>query len=178
MHLEEKWKKAVKQTEVIRYRISPIETFKVTEIPYIFLAESAVNMGDTVVRRGNVSVHEASIFLPRNYPIFEGFEFEKDLEADKDSIRMFLLLRGISFPSLKYDNVTSQLDIYEGPLEKAAKDFTDRLEREEDVRTGLIVGAEDCWQFSVLIFVGAIVQKSAARDANTLLDDLRQRGHL
>lgn len=178
MNLEEKWTKAVKGTEIIRYRLSPIETFETTDIPYIFLAESAVNVGDTVVRKGTISVHEASILLPRNYPIFEGFNFEQNLEADKDTIRVFLLLRGVSFPSLKYSNVTSKLEIYEGSLEKAAEEFTDRLEREEDVKTGLMVGPEDCWQFSVLIFVGAMVQKSAPLDAKRLLDDLRQRGHL
>jgi hypothetical protein len=175
MNIEESWQKAVRETEIIRYRISSLQTFKVTDIPYILLSKSEVNIDDTVVRKGKVLVHEPSIILPKNYPIFEGFEFENNFSSNQDSITTFLLLRGVSFPSLKYYHQTSTLDIFEGPLEKAIKFYKDQLERKEDVKTGLIVGPCDCWQFSVLIFVCGMVSRSAPQDVIRLLEELKKK---
>ncbi|MBU0700631.1 hypothetical protein KKE26_04980 [bacterium] len=170
MELEQMWGKAVKETEIIRYRISPLQTFKVTDVPYTLLCESIVNPGDTVVRKGHVSVHEPSLLMPPNHPFFEGFGFEENLCVDKDTIRTFLLLRGISFPSLKYNNEINAIDVFEGCIDKAVKHHADRLEREEDVKAGLIVGSDECWQFSVLIFVGGLVTRSASKDMKNLLE--------
>ncbi|MBI4778667.1 hypothetical protein HY792_07100 [Candidatus Desantisbacteria bacterium] len=171
MDLEQMWGKAVKETEIIRYRISPLQTFKVTDVPYILLCESVVNPGDTVVRKGHVSVHEPSLLMPTNHPFFEGFGFEENLCIDKDTLRAFFLLRGVSFPSLKYNNEISVIDVFEGCLDKAVKYHTDQLEKEEDVRAGLIVGNDECWQFSVLIFVGGLVTRSASKDIKKLMKD-------
>ncbi|MDI6786221.1 MAG: hypothetical protein QMD92_05870 [bacterium] len=175
MSLEESWERAVRETEVVRYRISSLQIFKTTEIPYIMLSESQVNVGDTVVRKGNVLVHEPLIILPKNYPIFEGFDFESNYHIDKSILGSFFLLRGITFPSLKYHHKTSNLDVFEGSLEKAVSDFKNQLERNEDVKTGLIVGPSEGWQFSVLIFVCSIVARSANKDVAKLLEDLKKR---
>lgn len=164
MDLEEKWSKALKETEILRSRISYLSTFEPTSIPYIFLAESTVNIGDTVVRRGKILVYRSEIILPENMPQFEGFDFEKDFHVNVDTIKTFFLVRGISFPSLKYEHEFSKLDIYEGSLEKAKKYFKEELERTEDVENGLIVGPGDSWQFSILIYVGLLVIKSIPSD--------------
>ncbi|MDI6736415.1 MAG: hypothetical protein QME42_09550 [bacterium] len=177
MNLEEKWQRAIKETEIVRHRISQLFTFKPTDLPYIFLAESGVNIGDTVVRKGKILVHEASIILPPNFPQFEGFDFEESYHIDKDSFRAFLLLRGVTFPSFKYLNETYSIDIYEGNLEKAVKHFQDELEKAEDVHSGLVVGPDDCWQFSVLFFVLNIVSRSASNDVKRLLKDFREKGN-
>lgn len=173
--LQRIWQKALRETEILRARISALFTFKPTDMPYIFLAPSSVNVGDTVVRKGKVIVYEASLILPRNFPIFEGFEFEQDYHVDADTVRTFLLVRGVSFPSFKYHHQTYNVDIHEGPLEKAIKHYMQELERKEDVHTGLITGPEDCWQFSVLIFVAAMVQRCAPDDIRRLLEELRRR---
>ncbi|MDI6781196.1 MAG: hypothetical protein QME49_03700 [bacterium] len=172
MDLEQMWGKAVKETEIIRYRISPLQTYKVTDVPYILLCESVVNPGDTVVRQGHVSVHEPSLLMPPNHPFFEGFGFEENLCIDKDALRTFLLLRGVSFPSLKYNNEVSAIDVFEGCLDEAVKHHVDQLERKEDVRAGLIVGNDECWQFSVIIFVGGLVMRSASKDIKNLMKDI------
>jgi hypothetical protein len=49
------------------------------------------------------------------------------------------------------------------------------LERREDVHSGLIVGPEDCWQFSVLIFICTQVARSLNSDIKRLLEDFRKR---
>ena len=39
-------------------------------------------------------------------PHFEGFDFEEGMRLNEDLLMSFLLVRGISFPSLKYNNRT------------------------------------------------------------------------
>ena len=176
MDLEQKWEKALAQTEIVRFRVSYLSTFETTTIPYIFLAESTVNLGDTIVRRGRILVHKPAIILPEDMPQFEGFEFEKDYKVNADMVRMFLLVRGISFPSLKYEHEISKLDIYEGALEKAKSYFKQELERTEDIQTGLIIGVEDIWQFSLLIYVGLLIGKSLPSDLKRLWEKFKDKG--
>ena len=47
MNIYELWEKALKHTEIIRPRILPLLTYARTELSYIFLAESVVNMNIT-----------------------------------------------------------------------------------------------------------------------------------
>lgn len=174
-NIEEKWERALKETEIIRSRAHLLSSIGATELPYIFLCESSLNMGDTVVRNGKVMVEKPSLILISNHPQFEGFEFETDYKLNKDTIVNFLLVRGVTFPSFKYTHQTCSIDIYEGQLKKAIEHFNDALQRAEDVHSGLIVGPEDCWQFSVLIFVCSMVTRSASNDIKRLLDDFRKR---
>jgi hypothetical protein len=178
MDIQEAWEKALKNTEIIRSRVKALLTFATTDLPYILLSASSVNLGDTVVRKGKVLVEKPSLILPSNLPQFEGFDFEKELHFNEDTITNFFLVRGVKFPSLKYNNQTYSLDIYEGRLDKAIKHFSDQLQRKEDVHSGLIVGPEDCWQFSLLIFVCSMVVKSADGDIKNILEDLRRKGKL
>ncbi len=175
MNLEESWNKALAQTEIIRFRISYLSTFEATAIPYIFLAESTVNIGDTLVRRGKIIVQKPAIILPEDMPQFDGFDFEKDYQVNADMVRMFLLVRGISFPSLKYEHEISKLDIHEAPLEKAKVYFKEELERVEDVETGLIAGPEDTWQFSLLIYVGLLISKSLPSDLRRIWERFKDK---
>lgn len=175
MDLEEKWNKALAKTEIVKFRISYLSTFETTAIPYIFLAESTVNLGDTVLRQGKILVHNPAIILPEDMPQFEGFEFEKDYQVNADMVRMFLLIRGISFPSLKYEHELSKLDIYEGSLKKAKAYFKQKLQRSEDVQTGLIIGPEEVWQFSLFIYVGLLIGKSFPSDLRRLWEKFKDK---
>lgn len=170
MDMHKSWQKALKNTEIQRTRVRHLDTFTHTEIPYLFLAESTLNIGDTVIRRGRVLVERPSIVLPGNPPQLEGFDFEEELHVNSNDVIDFLLIRGVRFPSLKYNNMISTVDIYEGSLKKAIEHYKDKLQRVEDVHTGLVIGPEDCWQFSVLIFIGSIVSRSAESDIRRLFD--------
>jgi hypothetical protein len=70
------------------------------------------------------------------------------------------------------------VDIYEGGLKKAIEQNLEKLQRQEDVLTGLITGSEECWQFSVLIFICTQVARSAQTDVKKLLEELKRRGRL
>lgn len=172
MDLQELWTKALKETEIIRSRATELATFETTALPYIFLAESSINAGDTVVRKGHVLVERPSLILPSAQ--FQGFAFEDAVRASEDAIMNFLLLRGIRFPSLRYRHELSSLDVREGSLQDAITQFTDSLTRAEDIQTGLVAGPEEAWPFSILILVGACISRSAEGDVRRLLEEWRK----
>ena len=173
--LYELWDKARKQTEIRRLRLQDLATFEATAVSYLFLAESSVNPGDTVVRKGQVLIERPSIVLPNFSPQFEGFDFESELHVSDDAVATFLLVRGIQFPSLKYRHQVSSLDIFEDSLQKAIDHFNQQLTAAEDIKTGLVIGPEEAWQFSILLLVGALVVRSAEGDLRRILEEWRKR---
>jgi hypothetical protein len=175
MNIIDRWEKAYKNTEIIRPRVKPLLTFATTEMPYIFLAESAVNIGDTIVRKGKVYAEKPSIIMPENLPHFEGFKFEEELDTSESMVTNFLLVRGIRFPSYKYNNKVESLDVFEGRLKKAEDKYRGRLQKKEDVHTGLIMGPEDAWQFSVLIYICTMAARSAEGDIKNMLDEIDRK---
>ena len=176
MSIQKTWEKALRNTEIARARVQELSSFADTQIPYIVLSESSVNIGDTVVRKGAVAVRQPAIYLPPNIPQFEGFEFDSSEGSGGDDVMNFLLVRGVTLPSLKYDNKTSSLGMYEGGLGAATTHYLEYLQRREDVATGLVIGPDDCWQFSVLIFVCSQVAKNAAADIRRLMDQYKKKG--
>lgn len=174
MSLENKWEKALNNTEIKRQRLQSLHTFKTTELHYILLGESTVNLGDTVVRKGKISVDKPMLVLPHNYPQFKGFDFKQGMETNSEDVRTFLLMRGIKFPSLEYNNELYSLDIIEKPLQETLKEYLNKLERKEDVKTGLLAGPEDCWQFSLIIYVATLIVKSTGPDMKNIIEKIRR----
>ena len=175
MDIQALWDKARKDTEILRLRMQDLSTFESTTVPYLFLAESSLNPGDTVVRRGQVVLQRPSIILPNFSPQFEGFNVETDVPFSDEAVATFLLVRGIQFPSLKYRHQLSSLDVIEGSLRNAIAQTTQQLTMAEDVKTGLVVGPEDAWQFSILLLIGALVVRSAEGDLRRILEEWRRR---
>lgn len=175
MDIQELWDKARQRTEILRIQLQDLSTFEATVVPYIFLAESSVNQGDTVVRKGQVLIEHPAIVLPNFSPQLEGFDFDPALHVTGDSVATFLLIRGIRFPSLKYRHQLSALDLVEQSLQQTLDQFTRQLTMAEDIRTGLVVGPEDAWQFSVLLLVGALVVRSADGDLRRIIEAWRKR---
>ena len=175
MDIQELWERALKRTEILRMRLHDLATFEATIVPYIFLTESALNQGDTVVRKGQVVIERPSIVLPSLSPHFEGFEFEPEWHLSEDALTTFFLMRGIQFPSLKYRHQLSSLDVIERSLREMIEDFTAQLTMSEDIKTGLVIGPEDTWQFSILMLVGALVVRSAPGDLRRIFEEWKKR---
>ncbi|MCR4336225.1 MAG: hypothetical protein NUV91_00240 [Candidatus Omnitrophica bacterium] len=175
MDIQKAWERALKQTEIVRSRVQLLKTFQETPVPYILLAESSINHGDTVVRKGEVILERPSLILPPNLPQFQGFEFDEQNKTDQDAFINFLLVRGVHFPSLRYNNQTYALDVFEGGLDKAIRYYSEQQQQSEDVLTGLIAGPEDCWQFSLLIYICSQIVKNANHDIRRLLDEYRRK---
>jgi hypothetical protein len=170
--MHEAWEKALATTRVIRGRVQPLATHETTRLPYIYLSESSVNRGDTVVRRGEVLVERPSIVLPSGIPQFEGFDFEEKMGLNEDFLKTFFLVRGVSFPSMKYRNLCS-LEVFEGTLAAAIERHSAELARAENTATGLVAGRDDLWPLGVLIFVAGQAIRSAPGDLRRLSDDYR-----
>jgi hypothetical protein len=170
MDIEQLWEKAQRKTEVVRGRVKGLATFESTKVPYIFLAESSVNEGCVVVRKGKVLMEKPLILLPEDLPQFDGFDFEKEMNIGDGALQMFFLLRGIRFPSLKFNNSLDKIDLYEGSLSACAGKYKKELEKKENVNTALILGPEECWQFSLLIYMGVLAGRSAKNDILNLMD--------
>lgn len=174
MNIEELWEKARKGTEIVRGRVRGLQTFESTNVPYVFLAESCVNLGHTVVRKGRIMVEKPLILLPEDLPQFEGFDFEEDLDIPDRTLQTFFLMRGIRFPSLKYNNTVDTLDLDESSLAKTVEKYKKELEQKENVCTALILGPEDSWQFSILIYVVSLVGRCAQNDLIRILDKYKR----
>lgn len=175
MNIQDAWEKALKTTEIIRARMHPLNTFEATHLPYIFVAPSQINSGDSVVRTGEVTVEKPSIVLPFNLPQFSGFQIEEEHSIQEEMFKNFLLVRGVNFPSMKFNNKTGSIDVFEGRLPKAIEHHHNRLQRDEETHTSLITGSEDVWQFAVMILVCGQVSKSAEGDIKKLFDDYYRR---
>ena len=169
MDMQEHWDRAIKETEIVRSRVLPLSNVQATRLPYRFLAESSLNQGDTVVRTGQVLVTKPWIALPGHSPHLEGFSMDEREPVDPDFLVNFLLVRGISFPSLRYRHELSTLELREGSLAEAVAHYRRQLEEREDVACGLLIGPEDLWQWSVLLFVATLIGRSAGDDLRRLL---------
>ena len=177
MDLQELWDKALKQTEILRVRLQDLATFDATKVPYIFLAESSLNHGDTIVRKGQVLIERPAIILPNFSPQFEGFDFDPAAHFNEQALSTFLLVRGVQFPSLKYRHQLSSLDVIEHSLQQTIEQCKTQLTVAEDIQTGLVVGPEEAWQFSLVVLVGALVVRSAQGDLRRILEQWRKRQH-
>ncbi|HLF17517.1 MAG TPA: hypothetical protein VI749_01310 [Candidatus Omnitrophota bacterium] len=174
MSIEQAWEKALRNTEIIRARVQALMTTGATYVPYILLSESSVNMGDTVVRQGEVVVEKPTLIVPPNNPQFKGFEFE-ELAFNENTMMNFLLVRGVSVPSFRYDNRTVSLEVYGGKLSTAIKHYESLLQQKENVKTGLIAGPEDVWPFSLLIFICSQIARNAETDIRKLLEEYHKK---
>ena len=170
MDIEQLWEKAQEKTEIVRGRVKGLPTFRAVKVPYVFLGESVVNEGHTVVRKGKILIEKPMILLPEDLPQFEGFEFEEQLDIEHGSMQMFFLMRGIRFPSLKYNNTIVSLELEETSLAKTANKYKKRLEKRENVKTALILGPEDCWQFSILLYMSQLVGRCVRTDIINIME--------
>ena len=168
------WEKALRETNIIRSRIIGLQTFGETQVPYILLSPSTINEGDTVVRTGEVLVHRPSLILPPNIPQLEGFNFEEG-SLKEDTMINFLMVRGITLPSMKYDNKIFSLNVFEGKIEDAVGVYGNRLQREENTSAGLICGPDQVWQLSLLIFICSQIAKNSSTDIRRLLDEYHKK---
>jgi len=175
MDVHSAWEKALRETNIVRSRITGLQTFSETHVPYILLSPSTINIGDTVVRTGEVLVHRPSLILPPNIPQLEGFDLDGKDAFKEDTMINFLMVRGITLPSMKYDNKVSSLNVFEGKIEDAIGLYGNRLQREENTSAGLVCGPDDVWQLSVLIFVCSQIAKNSSTDIRRLLDEYHKR---
>lgn len=174
MDIRNLWDKALAKTEILRARIKPLSSIHVTKVPYIFLAESSINVGDVIVRKGQIEIEKPALFLPDSLPQFEGFEFA-ETAIDPKHLEAFFMVRGLRFPSLRYHHDVESLDLFEGSLREASKYYLGQLQRTEDIETGLVLGPDDSWQFSLILLICSQIESSAEADFRAILEEWRRK---
>jgi len=159
--------RATEQTRLLRTRKNDLYTFGSTRLPYVFPAPSAINAGDTIVRRGEIQTERPAIVLGGNEQSrFKGFE-----EDGHEGLQV-LFMRAFRMPNLSVQNQAMRLEVISRELEAIGEDFMNDLDRENDSRTAVIQGPEDLWGLSLLIYAGEMTRRSAPGN----LKDLMERG--
>jgi len=175
MSLEDLWEESLKQTEIVRLPIKRLLTFGSTQFEYIFLAPSLVNKGDTVVRKGKMDVDKPALILPKEGPAFEGFDSADASGIHDDQMRSFFYMRGISFPNFTYKNESYELDLFEGSLAKAEKAYTEQVRAHEKISTGIVIGKDTSWQFSLLLMGCSMIDAHIDTDLRAILNRIRKK---
>ena len=175
MSLEQLWNEALKETEIVRLPVKRLHTFGSTLLEYIFLGPSTVNQGDTVVRKGKLDIERPTLVLPNNFPSFEGFTSDTSPEIKDDQLPSFFYMRGIRFPSFKYKNEPYELDVYEGSVARAEKMYCEQIRTHEKIATGIVIGKDSSWQFSVILLGCHMIDAHVDSDLKAILNHIKKK---
>lgn len=173
---EEKFKEYWRKTEVIREYQRMLYTFGDMELPYVFAAEHSQFKDRTVVRKGVILFQKPHILLPQYYggPEFkEGFEHANAIPPEAAYI--FRAMR------LPYSHITNKPVAEEQMEYGSLQDVLDRFDREmedqENAETGLIKGALDGADVSLMRYSLGLVIKSGPENVKEFFEHIkRQRG--
>jgi len=170
MDLEKKIEHAWKKTEILRQSRQLLFTFGDTELPYYVLAESLMNAGDTVVRRGEVVVQKPMIVAP---PWQRGASVEGFSSEGEACVRL-LVQRAAYIPPYRYRNQAQSMAVQAGGLSETAERIGKKLEEDDDRLVAVIKGDPDLWEVSVMRYCIERMVQSTPHN----IQELRERGFL
>ncbi len=171
--MEDAFRLAREDTRFVKERKNLLYTFGATRLPYVCVSPEAGNADFVTVRSGEVLADRPKIALPGEMFSFEGFEELREMfEAEP----FVALARRISIPPSKYVNKAGLTERRPGPLSEALQRIVNRLENDNDVRTGVISAPEEVWSISVLLYVGSQVARSAQSNVAEHFEHMRLRG--
>jgi hypothetical protein len=170
---EDRWLRAKDGTKLHRTRQTDLFTFGTTALPYVFIASSAINTGDSMLRRGELKTEKPAIIWgggeSSDSSRFHGFEDEgQDDNADR-----VLFARAFRFPNLQVNNQGMELEVVSREMTQLSDELMTELEANGDRRTAVIEGPEDLWGLSLLIYAAEMTQRSAP---GNLRDITERRG--
>jgi hypothetical protein len=173
MEMEEAFRLAQEDTKFIKERKNLLYTFGATRLPYVCISPDSGNADFVTVRSGEVLADRPQIAVPGELFSFEGFE---ELKEMFDAEPFVALARRISIPPSKYVNKAELTERRPGPMAEAIQRVVNRLENDNDVRTGVISAPEQVWSLSVLLYVGSQVARSAQSNMQEHFEHMRLRG--
>lgn len=160
---------AVRTTKILRARKNYLFTFGNTRLPYVIIANSLINAGNSVIRTGEVVVEKPQIIISNDSSAFEGFEIDRS-SVDLDQVKFALMSRGISFPQMNYKNSTQFLEVVNDKIEVIIERQMNQFEDNNDSRVGLIQCREDSWNLSLLHYVLTQVIRSSTSNMQEYLE--------
>ncbi len=174
MELDDAFRLAQEDTKFVKVRKNLLYTFGATRLPYICISKAEDTEGFVMVRSGEILADKPQIALPGEMFSFEGFEdFWENMNHDDPVVA---LARRISMPPSKYVNTAGSQERQPGSVDEAIQQVMNRLENDNDVRTGVIEAPEQVWGLSVLLYVGSQVARSAQSNVQEHLEHMRFRG--
>lgn len=173
MEMEEAFRLAQKDTRFIKVRKNLLYTFGATRLPYICISQAPDDNGFVMVRAGEILADKPQIALPGEVFSFEGFEEMWEQFAQDEPVAA--LARRISMPPSKYVNTAHSQAREQGSVSETVQRVVNRLENDNDYRTGVIEAPDVVWGLSVLLYVGSQVARSAQSNVQEHLEHLRYR---
>lgn len=165
----QKFIEAVRSTKILRARKNYLFTFGNTRLPYVIVANSLINNGNSIIRTGEVVVEKPQIIISNDSSAFEGFEADHGA-IEMDQVKFALMSRGISFPQMNYKNSTQFLEVVNEKLEVIIERQMNQYEDANDSRMGLIQCKEDSWNLSLLHYVLTQVIRSSTSNMQEYLE--------
>jgi len=167
----EKFKEFWERTEIIREHLPSLLTFGNMRLPYIFAAEHQFK-DRTVVRKGIILFEAPSIFLPSHY---RGIELKGDFKNKIPSGAVYIFRK----MGLPYSFITNQIEAKQeveyGGLQEILDRFNEKLKRAEDIKTGLIKGALEGTEYSLIRYSVGLAIKSGPRNIKEFFDYMRRQ---
>ncbi|KPL23362.1 MAG: hypothetical protein AMJ75_06250 [Phycisphaerae bacterium SM1_79] len=144
------------------------------ELPYVLVAEHDRFKDRAIVMKGLVILQRPHIVLPPHYggPEFkEGFEHANAIPPEA-----VYLLRAMEMPYSQISNKPiSREQIEYGSVQNVLDKFDQEMENQEDTETGLIKGALDGADISLMRYSMGLAIKSAPGNVKEFFEHMRRR---
>ncbi len=169
---EEKFRKFWEETKLIRTYRARLPSYEDIGLPYVFLSPHP-NLKRVFVKKGKIHIKKPMIIIPGVNAKFEGFEHESIIER-----QITILTRMINLPYYKYTNKLVAEEVLDyGQPEEIAERYNKKMDRENDKKTGLIIGELEGWSISLARYSFEAVVKSAPENIQELLERMKKRGY-
>lgn len=172
---DEEIRKAVSQTEVLRYPEQSLATFGITIVDYYLLStpvyEEEKKNEETVIREGKVSAERPRIVTPYFLSRLDGFS-----DNAKRYLDFIIRHYGSHTPGLlySYKNETRDLSIVSDNLESVAMRIKEDLDKRGDKLSAVVKGVDHLWDISLIKFISDLTENSLKSN----LTELDKRGLL
>ncbi|MFA5316788.1 MAG: hypothetical protein WC369_05135 [Dehalococcoidales bacterium] len=173
---DERIKRAVRHTEIIRLPTQSLATFGTTNLAYFLLTEPAYQeaageAAETVVREGRVIAEKPRIVTPYYLSRLEGFSGNA-----RRYLGMLLETQGAHTPGLfyTYKNELRQTNIVTENMRAVVRKINEEIDRKADPLTSIIKGEDELWDVSLLKFIYEMTKSSLGHN----MRQLQSRGML
>ncbi len=156
MDMEEKFKYALKKTEIIRPANYNLYTFSSTTIRYAIATELADKIL-VEVRDGELTAERPAIITPSHFAenYLEGFDPEQ-----AEYIEMMLKKFGLRGLRYKYKNETKSVKLISGSFQNIVEKIKREIETKGDDFAAIIKGVPDMWGVSLMKYVVELISRS------------------
>jgi len=175
MESDERIRRAVLNTEVLRPPKQSLATFGTTSVYYYLVAEATYNElikgEETVIREGRVIAERPRIVTPSYLSRVQGFSAEA-----KKYFEMLMTHYDPNSPGLyyAYRNEPKELNVVSDNLTAVVAKLNGEIDQKGDPLASIIKGEDMLWDVSILKFIYEITQRSVGDN----IMQLRQRGLL